>query len=224
MFRRRRDQPRRAAGARGDDGRAPASRADAAWDSVPAHRASAPGCAPSSEPACPRPSPPGTRSRRPSSARTSAPRPPWSWSMPPGARFRAAGGRTGEDARRALATEIRDRLVAVGVRAVRARRGPVGDPLRRRQRHRQDDLDRQARRPAHRRGSHAWPSRRRTRSARRPSSSCASGESSSGCRSSRSAPARIRARSRSTPWSPPRRGGSMRCWSTPPAACRTSSS
>ena len=30
------------------------------------------------------------------------------------ARFRADGGRTGEDARRALATEIRDRLVAVG--------------------------------------------------------------------------------------------------------------
>jgi fused signal recognition particle receptor len=30
------------------------------------------------------------------------------------ARFRAEGGRTGDDARRALATEIRDRLVAVG--------------------------------------------------------------------------------------------------------------
>ena len=46
------------------------------------------------------------------------------------ARFTADGGPSGDDARRALATELRDRLLAAA-RPVRAREPPVGDPGRR---------------------------------------------------------------------------------------------
>ena len=95
-------------------------------------------------------------------------------------RVRSDGGRTGEDARRALATEIRDRLVSVGSGQFELGRAPVGRPLRRRQRHRQDDDDRQARRAPHGGRAGAWRSPPPTRSAPPPSSSCGSGASSSG--------------------------------------------
>ena len=137
---------------------------------------------------------------------------------------RRDGGRTGDDARRALATEIRDRLARGRVGQFELGEAPVGHPLRRRQRHGQDDDDREACAPPRSARAAPWRWPRPTRSAPRRSSSCGSGASSSAWPSSRSAPGPIPGPWPSTPSPPRSRATSTPCSSTPPGGSRTSSS